>query len=220
MPAAPLLTSLIPPVLLLPALREGTHHLHERLESRLDLTAHLTSPSDYLTLLKRFYGFYAPLENALAAPKYAAAWADLGIAFEERRKAALLESDLSALGLTAGEIAKLERCPACFEWDSAAELMGCAYVLEGATLGGQVIGRHLERKLGFCPGSPGAQFFSGYGPRNGAMWQQFRRTAEEFAARQSTPQVISDAVAAACRTFSSMEAWLLFDRESVYSCYD
>lgn len=213
------------PTLLLPALRERTHALHERLERRLNITARLSSPALYRTLLERFYGWYAPLEERLAAPEYAAVWTTLEIIFERRRKAGLLESDLRVLGVTTADMAGLERCPDALLAipSSAADLVGCAYVMEGATLGGQVIGRLLEPMLGLRPGEPCARFFHGYGSRTGAMWQQFRRVAEEFAAREDaacpegSPEnersVVSQAAAAACRTFASMEAWLIPEGE-------
>jgi heme oxygenase len=45
--------------------------------------------------------------------------------------------------------------------DSGA-LIGTLYVIEGATLGGKVISRHLKDSLGLGPTS-GAHFFNGYG---------------------------------------------------------
>ena len=205
------------PVLLLPTLRESTRDLHARIEGRLDITARLGSVSDYRTLLERFYGFYSPLEEGLAAPERVSAWADLGILSEGRRKAGLLESDLCALGLTAEDLDGVARCPMNLlpTPASTADLIGCAYVVEGATLGGQVIGGLLERSLGLRPGDPGARFFHGYGSQTGAFWHQFRGAAEQFAAREEAARpgsgagVARQAVAASRRTFTDMEDWLM-----------
>ena len=205
------------PVLLLQTLRESTRDLHARIEGRIDIMARLASVGDYRALLERFYGFYSPLEEGLAAPECASAWADLGVPSEGRRKAGLLASDLRALGLTAGELDGLARCPTALlpAPASTADLIGCAYVVEGATLGGQVIGRLLESSLGLRPGDPGARFFHGYGSQTGAFWQQFRCAAEGFASRQEAARpgggagVARQAVAASRRTFAYMEDWLI-----------
>ncbi len=218
---APLLPPALEPAPLLPALREGTRDLHERIERRMDLAAHLASRDGYQTLLQRFYGFYTPLEAKLASRECAAAWTILGVSYLSRRKACLLGADLKALG-SATDLSDLPQCPASLLPipSSAAELIGCAYVMEGATLGGQVIGRILERTLGLRPGEPGAQFFYGYGPRTGAMWQQFRSAAEEFAAGEEAAypgtgaHVTQMAVAAARRTFAGMEAWLTSESDT------
>jgi heme oxygenase len=205
-----------PTLLLLHALREGTQDLHERIESRLDIPARLTTPDAYRTLLERFFGYYSPLEDILAAPERAADRAALGLDLGDRRKAGLLESDLRDLGLSVSDVAGLARCPAGLlpSPRGAAALAGCAYVLEGATLGGQVIGRHLDRALGRHPGGPGARFFHGYGARTGAMWQRFRQTAEALLAREETNRpgsggpITDQAVAAARQTFIGMEDWV------------
>lgn len=219
-PAAPTL-----PRLLLPALREETRDLHERIESRLDLTAHFASPFHYRRLLERFYGFYAPLEERLAEAQLQAAWDMLAIDSRDRRKAASLKSDLQFLGVPEEDLTALPRCPAEHlpVLDSTAALTGCAYVVEGATLGGQIIGRLLEQALGLHPGEPGARFFHGYGAKNGAMWQQFCRAAESLAAREASrgsghlAYFLPQAVAAARATFAGMEHWLLADDRQQYA---
>jgi heme oxygenase len=51
------------------------------------------------------------------------------------------------------------------------------YVIEGATLGGQVIVRRVN-KLMRLPGPHGAGFYAGYGLHNGRMWLSFKAAAE------------------------------------------
>ena len=55
--------------------------------------------------------------------------------------------------------------------------MGRLYVLEGSTLGGAFIDRHLAT----VPELSGLRLraFSPYGPETGAMWQGFRRAARD-----------------------------------------
>ena len=212
----PLQTSWPSPVLMLPILRDGTRDLHEHIERHMGLTERFASTREYRTLLERYYGFYAPLEEQLASQRYEAAWAALDMDFVCRRKIPLLESDLHALGLTTADIAALKRCPSdrLPRASTAAELAGCAYVMEGATLGGQVIGRHLELALGLRPGEPGAKFFYGYGLRTGVLWREFRMGVEGFAAREeaaspgSSASIAQQALAASRQAFTAMEDWL------------
>ncbi len=74
--------------------------------------------------------------------------------------------------------------------------LGCLYVLEGATLGGQVISRHLA-KLGIGPEN-GGRFFNGYGARTGEMWKSFQTSATAYCV---THDQISEAVDGAKWTF-------------------
>jgi heme oxygenase len=82
--------------------------------------------------------------------------------------------------------------------------VGCMYVLEGATLGGQVVLRQVRAALGVDAAS-GASFFAGYGSRNGAMWQAFLAFlgALRFDARET-----NHTIAAACETFEGLERWM------------
>jgi heme oxygenase len=80
--------------------------------------------------------------------------------------------------------------------------MGTLYVLEGATLGGQIIQRQLHCSLGLDAGS-GAAFFVGYGARTRQMWMQFSAHLER------APGLDIDAAThAAVQTFETMERWL------------
>ena len=74
-------------------------------------------------------------------------------------------------------------------------------MVEGATLGGRIIGRHLRDGLGLNA-STGASFFAGYGEQTGAMWT--RLTAHVDAA----PFVdTEEAASAAVETFETLLAW-------------
>jgi len=51
-------------------------------------------------------------------------------------------------------------------------------VFEGSTLGGAVIGRHLEEVLGLST-LKGRSYFTPYPGRTGAMWRDFRTEVDE-----------------------------------------
>src|SRR4051812_16354045 len=86
-------------------LKHETAALHRQLEAQLALLEPL-SRHRYRRVLQAFYGYYAPLEAELV--RLTASQGSLGFPLQAR--AALLEHDLVALGMTRGELAELPRC--------------------------------------------------------------------------------------------------------------
>ena len=181
------------------ALREHTRAQHARLEQRLAIERRVRDRDAYVDLLRRFLGFYLPVEARLAA--FAQAFRDNGIDLTERWKVAKLQRDLIVLGENASNQADPSLLPAIPTFPRA---VGCLYVLEGSTLGGQIILRHVRESLGLDAAN-GAAFFAGYGARTGAMWHAFSRflSALPFGAHDA-----GQAIAAARETFESLERWL------------
>ncbi len=182
---------------LLIALKQTTRPYHQSLEQTLDFLSPNLSHTDYLRLIKAFWGYYCPLEARLARVPALTTWMpDLS----ERIKLSLLEKDLVALGVEVESIAQLPQCnelPACTD---VAQALGCLYVMEGATLGGQVISRHLKQSLDLDARN-GAAFFSSYGDATGLMWQTFREQLTTFKADEER------VIGSACMTFLTLEKW-------------
>lgn len=183
-----------PPVAARLHLRDATRLLHERVEASVDLPARTRTRAGYRALLAALLGLHAPLERRLAALD----WPSAGLDFEARRKAPLLAADLRALGVDPDAVPQRPLWPAV---DGLAAGFGCLYVLEGATLGGQIIAREVERTLGLGPGS-GASFFGSYGREVGPMWRAFGRALDAYA---TTPERLERAAAAAAATFGAFE---------------
>jgi heme oxygenase len=182
---------------ILQRLKSETLPWHQQLEQRVDVMRRLQTAEDYRELLSAFFGFCAPLEEQLAGID----WQPLGIDWQERRKIHLLESDLQRLGVNPVKIRRCDQLPAL----GAAELaLGCLYVLEGATLGGQYIEKQLAHQLGITPETGGA-FFHSYGERRGEMWNAFREVLVRFATTTDREDRI---VHAAKETFQKFEEWL------------
>jgi heme oxygenase len=181
------------------ALREYTRLHHERIEKRLAIEDRVRARETYIELLDRFYAYYAPIEVRLA--RHDAAFREHDFDIAQRWKTSKLECDLARLGGRLLAQAELECLP---DLGSFPRAVGCLYVLEGATLGGQVILRQARAELGIDAAS-GASFFAGYGPRNGAMWQAFLAFlgALHFDAHET-----NHAIAAACETFECLERWM------------
>lgn len=188
-PAAPLTARAL--------LRDATRPLHDRVERAVDLTARARTRDGYRALLTAFYGLHAPIERQLAALP----WDEAGLDVGARRKGPLLRADLRALGV---DPAAVPRCPDLPRTDTVAAGFGCLYVLEGSTLGGQVIARDVEASLGLDAGS-GAAFFRSYGADVGRMWRAFTRALD---AHVDTEARRREALAAATATFETFERWV------------
>ena len=179
-------------------LRTETRDQHDAIEQTLQLMDDDLTAAAYRHRLERFYGFYKPVEDRIfnnGSPL------EEWLTLQHRRKTPLLEADLKALGQQAA--APLPLCVDLPPLNDAAEYFGCMYVLEGATLGGVLISRHIQKKLGMTA-MTGGQFFNGYGERTGAMWQEFRTAITDFSF--VTDQ--QDAVIASARaTFETLQFW-------------
>ncbi|MBP3955787.1 biliverdin-producing heme oxygenase [Gemmata sp. G18] len=182
---------------ILERLKEGTAPHHAAAEQRLDLENRLRDSSAYAALIGRLCGFYRPLESALGRVR---GYEELDLRFSERSKAHHLVNDLAELGHAP------DRFPICPppQVPSLGDALGRMYVLEGATLGGRMISRMVEARLGFTP-ERGCAFFASYGDRVGAMWTAFRSALVRFA---TTPEVEREIIVAAVDTFDRFNSWL------------
>src|SRR5436305_14438911 len=115
-------------------LRRETLNLHQTLETDLNLLNPEMALEEYRALLEGFYGFYGPWEKRVAGhiDELLPRWT------EERCKTPMLERDLRFLR---SDLTQIPRCPALPDTSSPTALLGSLYVLEGATLGGQVLSR-------------------------------------------------------------------------------
>ncbi|QXI26834.1 biliverdin-producing heme oxygenase [Pseudomonas vanderleydeniana] len=188
----------VPPVL--QDLRAGTAELHVALEKRLPFFSDTLDSNAFQRLMQAYYGFYRPLENALHGSRELPADFDLA----SRLKAQTLRSDLNTLGLSFEAIDSLPTCPSLPVIDSGAACLGVLYVLEGATLGGQILRREISTRLGLEADS-GAAFLHVYGEATGRRWRDF---IEYLGRRPMDADEREAVVAAAQSTFSSFERWL------------
>lgn len=199
----------------LQTLRKTTNSSHRKLEEKLSflLEPDLTF-SHYLNLLIKLFGFYAPLEEQFEKIEKSPRFNFPGFDPLPRRKTPLLHKDLTALGLAVKELNSLPRCPALPPVNTPSQMLGCMYVLEGATLGGQIIQRQLKLSLDI-DSDTGAAFFNSYGPAVGPMWQSFSRLLEAYSPEDQRTgaggieQSIS-IIEAARATFKQLDEWITF----------
>jgi heme oxygenase len=151
---------------------------------------------EYGRYLEKTLGFYVPVEEAL---RRVAVWGALDLAAEERVKLPFLTRDLSLLG---HDPAQVTVCDAPPQLPGLAEAVGCAYVLEGSTLGGRVISRHVQQCFG---AAVPRGFLECYGARTGESWQAFRAAVQRFA---STREIENRVIGGARETFRAFTRWL------------
>lgn len=182
-------------------LRLHTRAQHERIEAALDIPASIRNYNDYVRLLGAFYGFYLPLETALFL--HEAALSDIGVKLSVRRKAHRVRDDLQSLRVSGEAIDKLALCssPALPTWRHA---LGSLYVVEGSTLGGQVIARQLRHHLNLQPHLH-LRFFLAYGPRTGTMWRAFVTSLNEL---NLAAEETADVLQGAAETFETLAGWM------------
>jgi heme oxygenase len=84
--------------------------------------------------------------------------------------------------------------------------------MEGSTLGGQIIARHVESALPLAQGH-GDVFFRGHGSQTGALWKEFCEMLKNQVPNHETNRVIISAKA----MFATFGEWIeeksvLYDR--------
>jgi len=178
-------------------LRTGTAEEHESLERTLDLLDPDLDRSRLAGVLTRMHGFWRAAETAL--DDWAARFPDDAddVTWSARRRAGLFAADLDALGA-----ASVEAMPALPPVTDTDDALGRLYVLEGSTLGGTFIDRHLAA----LPTLAGVQLraFSPYGSETGAMWHAFRRFTRHRVADGGDADAM---LSAATGTFRALAAW-------------
>jgi heme oxygenase len=178
-------------------LRTGTAAEHESLERSLDLLDPDLDRGRLTDVLTRMHGFWRAAEAGLDG--WAARFPSDArtVTWTARRRAGLFAADLDTLGA-----APADDGPRLAPVGGTDEALGRLYVLEGSTLGGTFIDRHLAG----LPGLGGIRLhaFSPYGSETGAMWHAFRRAIRSRVAQGGDPDVMLDAAAG---TFRSLAAW-------------
>lgn len=186
-------------------LRDATHAEHVRL-NRHPLLAGLTRPgyslATYQLVLRAYHLFYQRLEAAIDQALAAGLCA---FAYAPRRKLPWLVADLQHFGLDpAVDRMAAGILPSWPAFTDAGQVFGALYTIEGSSLGGMVIARHLSDNLGLGPVS-GARFFTGYGAQIMPLWQAFETC---LSAELADDRARHSALGAAKTTFALMESVL------------
>ncbi len=180
-------------------LKAGTREQHEAVERAVELDAVAASREAYLAHLCALWGVHAPLEARLARLD----WAQVGVDFESRRRVELLRADIRALAAEI-DVEALPTCERLAPVETIWQGLGSLYVLEGSRLGGQMIARALEQRLGLSP-ERACRFLSSHGVRLGQSWKAFKSAVNRAGAEH--PEYAATVVASANDTFASVQRW-------------
>ena len=183
----------------LTALRTATAVEHEQVETTLGLMDPQLGRDRLVAVLTRLHAFWTAAEAGLDAWARRRPADAQTVDWSRRRRAHLFAADLRALGAEPDAAARPE-LPAVEDTDQA---LGRLYVLEGSTLGGRFISRHLAALPTLGPGVR-LSAFSPYGAETGAMWHGYRRVTRERVAAGGDARRI---VQAARATFTALAAW-------------
>lgn len=182
-------------------LRSFTKGHHASLEKRLiTRIKNIRTRDAYAELLALFYGFYHPLENRLGELLTESNFPG----YTQRRKSERIIKDLEPL---TGGFTVLEETDRMPDLRSFAGALGALYVLEGSTLGGEIIAGMIERQL-----EPMDFFFlRGYGPDTAKMWAAFTACLDQ----PFKPEEQTEILETAKETFITFNHWI--DRYEQYA---
>lgn len=178
-------------------LKEHTKKEHASLEKKLiSVLKSITSSEDYLKVLQVFYGYYEGLEKRINELVDKQLLPDL----KKRRKAEAILDDMRYIdaGVSAPSFDDLP------EIETSYAALGSLYVIEGSTLGGQIISKMVAQRLGLTT-TQGLSFFHGYGSLTNEMWEIFKAALDGLSL---LPHQEEELISAAKETFVRLEAVL------------
>lgn len=179
-------------------LKRETASLHAELDAMV--APLLSQRTRYRTLLAGLRDAYGVIEHELA--RHTVQLARAGYDLTERTKLHSLDDDLAALGAS-------EPAATCASYTlaDASTAFGAVYVVEGASLGGQLIARQVMPALALSP-ECGCRFFTGYGADTGERWRETRDAIGAHLATTTERDAAHEMIAGARMTFSLISASL------------
>lgn len=123
------------------------------------------------------HSFEVPLEQALSEEFKSS------IQYKERKKLVTIENEISALGLPLLGNSELYRL------ESEAQAIGILYVMEGSTLGGNIIKKQLSKNEEFA--NMEFNFLGIYGAEVGNYWKKFISQINDKFQEESYPNVLT-----------------------------
>lgn len=183
-------------------LRSQTARSHQLIEqsesSQLLMSEHVTI-THYAHYLKSMYGFVYGFEKiAFPLLKHYEV-----LQLDDRRKSHLIQADLTMLHDTAAEPYLKEELFNT-HYQTTAAILGGMYVLEGSTLGGQIINKHLATVLGHSVAGK-TTYLTAYAGKTGSMWKIFLQLLGEAGSTIDNKDEIIDS---AVNTFALLNTCL------------
>lgn len=183
---------------LLEQLKSETLSNHQELEKNLILKLKgMRTLEDYIHILQIFYAYFGALEDQINEHIGTDQLSD----YAERRKTLSIKNDILALNGVVPEKAAAADLPVI---QNVLQAFGALYVIEGSTLGGQVISKMIAKQLPLTNGE-GISFFTSYGEETMAMWNSFKLVLESHANNMEQADVITES---ANETFQKFKVWM------------
>jgi heme oxygenase len=176
-------------------LRRETVTDHLAIEGAVPLMHPGLDVAQYVDCLQRIYGVVAVWEERAA--EVAPLW--LRPALLARQRKPLLKLDLAWFGVTEND----NGCPVLPKITDPPSFFGTMYVMEGSTLGGQIIARHVETALHLSEGL-GSSYFRGHGSQTVPLWKEFCEMLKVQIPDDHTDAVVISAKA----MFNVFGAWM------------
>jgi len=190
------------PTTFLQQLRSKTAHSHQLIEQNSmsqSLMSQVVSITQYAQYLKSMYGFLYGFERIV----FPLLKHNELLQINDRRKSHLIQADLTLLNHTAAQPYLNDELFST-QYSTAAAALGGMYVLEGSTLGGKIINRHLSKVLGDSVAGK-TTYLTAYAGQTGDMWKVFLQLLCEAGATTANEDEIIDS---AVNTFSLLNACL------------
>ncbi|QOV90715.1 biliverdin-producing heme oxygenase [Humisphaera borealis] len=180
---------------LIDRLRLATAPLHAQVEQTFEDCFDLRTVEGYVAVLKAFYGFVLPWEQAV----HGCGDPEIQMLMSSRWRADRLAADLRHFHHGPDDMPKCSELPAL----DGGRLLGSVYVMEGSTLGGLKISKTLEASLGLTTGL-GRSYFLGEGARALSRWRDFLVEFDRLGGVRCEAEI----VAGASNTFVTLASWL------------
>lgn len=178
-------------------LKEETKIQHQQVEKVLVAELkNMSNLSDYSDLLKKLYQFYNPIEKELQKIIPVSFLSDIS----ERKHNSRLLNDIKNIDKSFLPSFKENKLVI----DNISYALGVMYVIEGSTLGGQIITQMILKKMP-SENLNYTSYFTSYGNNTHIMWAKFK---EEVL--KSTDKINEDDVITGAKdTFTNLREWLL-----------
>ncbi len=167
----------------------NSHQLIEQNRASQLLISEEVNIVQYAHYLKSLYGFVHGFEKMV----FPILKHNPLLQLNERSKSHFIQADLAMLNQTAAQPYVSDEIFS-IHYPTAAAAFGGMYVLEGSTLGGQIISKHLSKVLGAAVAGK-TTYLSAYASQTGTMWKSFLQLLCDAAANNNNEgEIIESAV--------------------------
>jgi heme oxygenase (biliverdin-IX-beta and delta-forming) len=167
----------------------NSHRLIEQNSASQFLISKEVTIVQYADYLKSLYGFVYGFEKMV----FPILKHHQLLQINDRKKSHFIQADLAMLNQTAAQPYVSDELFST-HYPTAAAAFGGMYVLEGSTLGGQIISKHLSKILGAAVAGK-TTYLSAYASHTGTMWKSFLQLlCEAAASNNNEAEIIESAV--------------------------